>query len=181
MKKYLALILVGLLPFIGISQSIFDKYQDSENVGTVIINKGLLGIVASMSADEQDKETLEFIELAKSIDDIKIFVSEDASASADMAATMKKYVKSASLDEMMRVKDGDTNVRFYIKNGRNSNHVSELLMFVTGIDDKGKKENRPNFETVLLTMTGDIDLNKIGTITNKMNLPKQLKKAKGGK
>lgn len=169
------------MPVLGFSQSVFDKYQDSENVGSLVINKGLLGIVASMSADEQDKETQEFIELAKSIDNIKVFVSEDDSASADMAATMKKYVKSASLEEMMRVKDGDTNVRFYIKNGRNSNRVTELLMFVTGIDDKENREDRPHFETVLLTMTGDIDLSKIGSLTNKMNLPKELKKAKRGK
>ena len=181
MKKVILVLFTAIMPALGFSQSIFDKYQDSENVGSVVINKGLLGIVASMSADDQDKETQEFIELAKSIDNIKVFVSEDASASADMALTMKKYVKTARLEEMMRVKDGDTNVRFYIKNGRNSNRVTELLMFVTGIDEKAKGENGPHFETVLLTMTGDIDLSKIGALTNKMNLPKELKKAKRGK
>lgn len=181
MKKFIIIALVALLPVLGTSQSAFDKYEDSENVGSVIINKGLLGIVASMSADENDKETQEFIELAKSIDNIKVFMSEDASASADMAKTMKKYVKSASLEELMKVKDGDTNVMFYIKNGRNSNRVTELLMFVTGIDEKAKGKNGPHFETVLLTMTGDIELSKIGSLTNKMNLPKELKKAKRGK
>ena len=176
MKKVIIILVVGLLPVFGFSQSVFDKYQDSENVGSLEINKGLLGIVASMSADDQDKETQEFIELAKSIDNIKVFVSEDATAAADMAKTMKKYVKSSSLEEMMRVKDGDTNVRFYIKNGRNSDHVTELLMFVTGMDDKVEGKNGKNFETVLLTMTGDIELSKVGALANKMNLPKELKK-----
>jgi len=41
------------------------------------------------------------------------------------------------------------------------------------VDVNGRK-----FETVLVSMTGDIDLNKIGEITNKMNLPNDLKKAK---
>jgi len=81
----------------------------------------------------------------------------------------------------MRVKDGDTNVKFYIKTGRNADRVSELLMFVTGIEESDHKDGKPHFETVLLTMTGDIDLNKVGSLTNKMNLPKQLKKAKRGK
>ncbi len=179
MKKLVIVMLIGVLPALGISQSVFDKYQNSEDVGSVIINKGLLGIVASMSANDQDQETKEFLELAKSIDNISVFVSENTKASADMALTMKKYVKSASLEEMMRVKDGDTNVRFYIKNGRNADRVTELLMFVTGIEDKDT--DRPHFETVLVTMTGDIDLNKIGSLTNKMNLPKELKKAKRGK
>lgn len=176
MKKVILVLIVAIVPLVGFSQSVFDKYQDSDNVGSLEINKGLLGIVANMSADQQDKETKEFIELAKSIDNIKVFVSEDASAAADMAKTMKKYVKSSSLEEMMRVKDGDTNVRFYIKNGRNSNHVTELLMFVTGMDDKVKTENGNKFETVLLTMTGDIELSKVGSLVNKMNLPKELKK-----
>jgi hypothetical protein len=43
------------------------------------------------------------------------------------------------------------------------------------VDVNGRK-----FETILVSMTGDIDLNKIGSITNKMNLPDDLKKAKKG-
>lgn len=181
MKKVVVIVVMALAPMLGFSQSLFDKYENSENVGSLVINKGLLGIVASMSADDTDKETQEFLELAKSIDNIKVFVSEDTKASADMAATMKKYVKKASLEELMRVKDGDTNVKFYIKTGRNADHVSELLMFVTGIEEKKDGDGSPHFETVLVTMTGDIDLDKIGSLTNKMNLPKQLKNAKRGK
>ncbi len=181
MKKAGIIIAMVLAPMLGFSQSMFDKYENSENVGSVIINKGLLGIMANISIDDADKETQEFLELAKSIDNIKVFVSEDATASADMSATMKKYVKKASLEELMRVKDGDTNAKFYIKTGRNADRVSELLMFVTGIEDKKNNDGKPHFETVLLTMTGDIDLNKVGSLTNKMNLPKQLKNAKRGK
>ncbi|MEX0315750.1 MAG: DUF4252 domain-containing protein, partial [Allomuricauda sp.] len=55
--------------------------------------------------------------------------------------------------------------------------VKELLMFVTGIDDKkhGKSHHR-DIETVLLTMTGDIDLAKVGALTRKMKLHKGLEK-----
>ena len=181
MKKSIIAFALVLSPFFGFSQDVFDKYENSDNVGSVIINKGLLGIVANMSSHDKDEDTKEFLELAKSIDNIRVFVSEDASASADMSATMKKYVKKASLEELMRVKDGDTNVKFYIKTGRNADRVSELLMFVTGIEENKDSSGKPHFETVLLTMTGDIDLNKVGSLTNKMNLPKQLHHAKGGK
>jgi len=77
MKKVILVLVVVLTPVFGFSQAAFFKYENSENVGSVIINKGLLGIVANMSADNQDKETQEFLELAKSIDNIKVFVSED--------------------------------------------------------------------------------------------------------
>ena len=91
MKKVVLAIAIALIPIFGFSQDVFDKYENADNVGSVIINKGLLGIVAKMSADDKDEETKEFLELAKSIDNIRVFVSEDASASADMSVTTKKY------------------------------------------------------------------------------------------
>ena len=44
--------------------------------------------------------------------------------------------------------------------------------------DQGKVEGR-KIETVLLSLNGDIDMNKIGSQTNKMNKPKELNKAGG--
>ncbi|MCL6265594.1 DUF4252 domain-containing protein [Flagellimonas myxillae] len=175
MKKLSIILITLLLPFLGASQSIFDKFEDSDRIGSVTINKGMLGIAATMMAHDEDEDTQEFIEMAKSINNIKIFMSEDEDASADMAATMKRYVRSSKLEELMKVKDGDTHVRFYIRNGKDADHVAELLMFVTGIEEKGQKHGR-HFETVLLTMTGDIDLNKVGSLTKKMKLHKGLHK-----
>lgn len=175
MKNIVKIIVVTLclLPSLALAQSVFDKLENSENIGTVTINKGMLGIVANMSADDKDKEAQEFIELAKSINSIKVFVSEDESASKEMSMTAKKYVKSSKLESLMKVKDDDTQVDFYVKDGKDNDHVSEMVMLVTGMDEK----KGPNFETVLVTMTGDIDMTKIGSLVNKMNLPKDLKKA----
>ena len=53
-------------------------------------------------------------------------------------------------------------------------------MFVSGMNNLDVDVNGRRFETVLVSLTGDIDLNKIGSITNKMDLPKDLNKA-GGK
>ena len=75
----------------------------------------------------------------------------------------------------MRIKDKDANVKFYVREGKDSDHVSELLMFVTelkNVEAEGRK-----FETVVLSLTGDIDLNQISTIADKMNLPDEIKEA----
>lgn len=74
----------------------------------------------------------------------------------------------------MKVKDDGSEVNFYVMEGKDSDHVSEMVMLVT---DMEKRSGNANFETVLVTMTGDIDLTKIGSLVNKMNLPKDLKKA----
>lgn len=176
MKKVVIMVLMGMLPFIGSSQSIFDKFEDSDRIGTVTINKGMLNLVAKMMEYDDDEDSREFAEIARGINNIKVFMSEDDGASADMAATMKQYVRSSKLEELMKVKDGDTNLRFYIKNGKNDDIVEELLMFVTGIDDEKHGRKHHNFETVLLTMTGDIDLTKVGSLTKKMKLHKGLEK-----
>ena len=77
----------------------------------------------------------------------------------------------------MRVKDKEANIKFYIKNGKDDDHVSELLMFVSGINHDEIDIHGRKFESVLVSLTGDIDLNKIGSLTKKMNLPKELNAA----
>ncbi|WP_127020959.1 DUF4252 domain-containing protein [Flagellimonas beolgyonensis] len=168
--------IVTCIPFFGISQSIFDKFEDSDRIGSVIINKGMLDIVTNMMSEDDDPESRDFISIAKNVNNIKIFISEDEGASADMSVTMMQYVKSSSLQELMKVREGDTKMSFYIKEGKDENHVEELLMFVTGMDkmESGKKYSKS--ETVLLTMTGNIDLTKVGALTKKMNLHNGLDK-----
>jgi len=177
MRKLSLVVAVALLPVFGFSQSIFDKFEDMDNVGTVVVNKGMIDLAVKFSKMSDDKEAQEFAEVAGGINGIKVFITEDKNVSSSMASTVKKYLKSSSMEELMRVKDKDVNVKFYIKEGRDEDHVGELLMFVSGMKNVDLDVNGRKFETVLVSMTGDIDLNKIGAITNKMNLPDDLKKA----
>ncbi|MGB5555441.1 MAG: DUF4252 domain-containing protein [Flavobacteriaceae bacterium] len=176
MKK-LAVVL-ALLPLFGFSQSIFDKYENRDDVASVTVNRSMIRLAGSFAAlDEDDKDSQDFKDIAQSLNGIKVFVTQDKSVSEDMGATVKKYLKSADLEELMRVKDKDTNVKFYIKTGKDEDHVSELLMFVSGIGKTDLDINGRKFESVLVSMTGDIDLNKIGSLTKKMDLPSDLEKA----
>ena len=67
---------------------------------------------------------------------------------------------------------------------KDDNHVKELLMFVNGLKELTKGQDitingqKREIETVLLSLTGDIDLRQISKLTNKMNMPggDQLKK-----
>ena len=180
MKKVAVVFLIAILPAFGFSQSIFDKYEDMDNVGSVIVNKGMIDLFSKVGSFSDDKEAQEFVEVAKGLEGVKVFITEDKGVAADMGATVRSYLKSSQLEELMRVKDKDVNVKFYIKNGKKKDHVSELLMFVSGMKNLDVDVNGRKFETVLVSLTGDIDLNKIGSLTDKMDLPKDLNKA-GGK
>ncbi|MBC2839462.1 DUF4252 domain-containing protein [Robiginitalea sp. SC105] len=177
MKKYAIIALMLIAPLAASAQSIFDKYEEMDEVSSVIVNKNMFELLIKMDVDVDDPEAKEFMEIAKSLNGVKVFVTEDKGVSADMKSTVDRYLKSASLSELMRVKDKDANVKFYIRQGKDSDHVSELLMFVTGIKNMDLEMNDRKVETVLLTLTGDIDLTKIGALTRKMNLPEELNKA----
>jgi hypothetical protein len=179
MKKVAVVFLMAVLPALGFSQSVFDKYENMDNVGSVIVNKGMIDLVSKLGGMSDDPEAKEFMEVASGLKNIKVFMTEDATVSADMTTTVKNYLKSSKLEELMRVKDKDVNVKFYVRDGNKKDHVTELLMFVSGLDNVDIGKNGRKLETVLVSLTGDIDLNKIGSLTNKMDLPKDLKKASG--
>ncbi|MFS4456775.1 DUF4252 domain-containing protein [Maribacter sp. 2304DJ31-5] len=177
MKKIIVTVITALVCHIGFSQSIFDKYEDLDNVSAVVVNQSMFRLLANIDVEVDEPEAKDFMDIAKSLKNLKVFITEDKDISMDMMKTVDKYLKNNSLEELMRVKDKDANVKFYIKEGRDADHVSELLMFITGVKNVGVDVNGRKFETVLLSLTGNIDLNKIGSLTNKMNLPQELNKA----
>ncbi len=177
MKKTLIICTLALLPLTGFSQSLFDKYEDLDNVTSVVVNKSMFNLLSKIEVEVDDPEAKDFMDIAQSVNSLKVFTTEDKGVGSDMKTSVDKYLKSASLEELMRIKDKDANVKFYIKSGKDDDHVSELLMFVTGMKNVDVDIDGRRFETVLLSLTGDIDLNKINSLTKKMNLPEELNEA----
>ena len=175
MKKYILILLVAVLPASGFAQSLFDKFEDRDEVTAVIVSKGMFNLISKIDPGVDDPEAKEFMDIAKSLTGLKVFTTDDPKIGSEMSVSVNKYLKTSRLSELMRIKDKDANVKFYIKEGKDSDHVSELLMFVTEL--KNVEADGRKFETVLLSLTGDIDLNKINTITKRMNLPDELNEA----
>jgi len=179
MKKYILITVMALLPLAGFSQSVFDKFEDLDDVTTVIVNKSMFNLLAKMDIETDDPEAQEFISIVNSLKSLKVFTTENKKIGDDMKSSVESYLSSSKMEELMRIKDKDANVKFYIKEGKDADHVSELLMFVTGM--KNVEANGQRFETVILSLTGDIDLNNISSLTKKMNLPEELNEAEKNK
>lgn len=166
---------IMLMPLTGMAQKdIFEKYSDNSNVTFVSIKPKMFQMIAKMGIDVEDPEAKAFMDMVNSITSFKTIITDKSEISADIS----KWVKSRSntLEELMEVKDDGTNVNFYVKEGKDADHVKELLIFLNGIDKKmdekieiNGKERR--IETVIVSMTGDIDLNEISKLTSKMNIP----------
>ena len=186
MKKITIILALILIPVLAISQNVFDKYEDVEGVTSVIVNKKMFSMLASMGINLDDPEVQETLDMIKKIDGMKVFTTGDEKVSSDMLATVNSYLKTSNLQELMRIKDGEQTVKFYVKEGKDENHVKELLMFMSGLKELTKNQDiningkKREVETVLLSLTGEIDLRKIGEITNSMNVPggDQLKNVK---
>lgn len=185
MKKLVLILAIALTSSVTFAQTIFDKYEDQEGVMSVVVNQKMFSMLATMGVDIDDPEAKEYVDMAKNITGLKVFTTGDEKISADMVATVDKYLRSSKLDELMRIKDGDQTVKFYVREGKDENHVKELLMFVNGLKEFTNGQDitingqKREVETVLLTLTGDIDLRQISKLTNQMNMPggDQLKKA----
>ena len=102
--------------------------------------------------------------LIKNINSLRVFATESSTVAAQMKAEAEKYLDKANLEELMRINDDGSNVRIYIREGSSEDYVKELFMFVK------ESENTSN-ESVIISLTGEIDLKQIAKLTEKMNLP----------
>ncbi|MBD0832274.1 DUF4252 domain-containing protein [Aestuariibaculum sediminum] len=173
-NKLLLFVLALVLPMAAMAQKdIFEKYSDNPEVTYVSIQPKMFQMIAKMGINVDDPEAKAYMDMVKSITSFKTITADSESISSDIAKWVKS--RSSALEELMQVKDDGTEVKFYVKEGRDADHVKELLIFVNGVDKyidsdieiNGKKRR---FETVVVSLTGDIDLNEISKLTDKMNI-----------
>lgn len=173
MKKIFLSLLFLVITHVTFGQSVFDKFEDQEKIRTVIVNKKMFTLLSKMKVE--DKETQQYVNLIKKLDNLKVFATQSDTKAAEMKATADKYLKTAGMEELMRITDKGKSVKIYVKSGATDSQIKELLMFVDGSG---------NEETVLMSLTGNFDLDELSVLTEKMKLPggDDLKKAsKGGK
>ncbi|KAB1069469.1 DUF4252 domain-containing protein [Tamlana haliotis] len=175
-KIVIAVLALMLVPLSGWAQSdIFEKYSDNTDVTYVSIKPKMFQMIANMGINVDDPEAEAYMDMVKSITSFKTIVT----ANKTIAGDISKWVTSRSntLEELMEVKDEGTDVKFYVKEGKDADHVKELLIFVNGVDRMLKNQGvdvskeTGEIETIVVSLTGDIDLKQISKLTDKMSIP----------
>jgi len=156
------------------AQHAFDKFDGQDDVTSIVVNKKMFELMSKVKVDTSDKEAQQYMNLIKKLDNLRVFTTQSVRVEGEMKAASEKYVKSAGLEELMRVNDKGRNIKIMVRSGAKDTQIKELLMFIEG----GKEE-----DTVLMSLTGDFDLNEISVLTDKMRIPggDDLKKATKGK
>jgi hypothetical protein len=113
--------------------------------------------------DAKEKDAQSYLNLVRKLDNLKVFTTTSNRLTIEMKAAADKYIKTAGLEELMRVNNGGKNIKILVKSGSNDSQIKELLMFIEG-SGKGN-------DTVLMFLTGNFDLNEISVLTDKMRIP----------
>jgi hypothetical protein len=174
MKKFIITLVVVLVSSPFFAQAAFDKFDGQDDVTSIIVNKKMFDLMSKVKVDASDKETQQYLNLIKKLDNLKVFTTKSTRVENEMRASADKYIKSAGLEELMRVNDGGKNIKILVKSGAKDSQIRELLMFIEGAK---------NDDTVLMSLTGDFDLSEISILTDKMRIPggDDLKKVTKGK
>jgi hypothetical protein len=160
MKKLVLLLAMGIF---GIStlmaqsaaDKIFDKYNGKEGFTVVTMNSTMFEMIAKMDTTESGKE---MTEMANSISKIRILAMDTVMKGVNLYTEVMDVLPKNNYKELMSVKENDMDITFMIneKDGK----VAELLMVVGGSKD----------DNAIISITGDIDLAKMGSMARTMNI-----------
>ncbi len=161
MKKF-NLILLFMLPIWVFSQdshldNLFDKYSGQEGYTSVYITKYMFELFAEL---DTEKEVEDFNDVTSQLNAIKILTTNNKADKKQVANFKKEMLKSLSSKEyqdLMIVKEGKQDVTFKIR--KNAGKITELLMLVSD-----------ELETVLIYLSGDINLKKISKLSKSMKV-----------
>ncbi|MDN3643976.1 DUF4252 domain-containing protein [Lutimonas halocynthiae] len=157
------IILVAVLVmsgWIANAQAQFDKFEDIDGVTSVVVTQKAFSLMSKIGSESDE----EYMDLIKNIESLRVFATESAEVAIQMEKAATSYLKSANLEKLMTVKEDGSNITIYVKEGKSEDFVKELFMFVKDSDKTSK-------ESVIISLTGDIDLNQIAKLTDKMDLP----------
>lgn len=170
MKK-LVLIVLALIVFnvANAQESIFSSFENNDEVTSVVVNKKAFMMLKKVTAESEEAD--EFRDLVSGLNELRVLTTENLATANEMRATFDKYLKKNNLVELMRVKDKDANVKIFVKEGKNENFVSEFLMLVDQMDISAKIGDRGEPELVIVSLTGNINLDDVAKITSDMNIP----------
>lgn len=163
MIRILITLVIVLFSNTFFAQSAFDKFDGREEVTSIIVNKKMFDLMSKVKVDVSDKESQNYLNLIRKLDNLKVFTTINVRVTAEMKSLTEDYSKTAGLDELMRVNDSGQNIKIFVKSGGTEDQIKELLMFIEG--------SAKDSQTILMLLTGDFTLNEIPVLTDKMKIP----------
>lgn len=149
MKIKIIVMLIGLsvMGMVSAQNSLFDKFSEMDGVNSVYISKALLSMMSSVNSNG-----INISGMANKLETVCILTSEKEETALLMKKETEYIRKSKRYEELMRIKDEESRISFYIK--KEGEIIRELVMLV---DEKS--------EFVIIQLLGAMELKDIQAIT----------------
>ncbi|WP_299013391.1 DUF4252 domain-containing protein [uncultured Polaribacter sp.] len=163
MKKTAILIAFILAPIVTNAQSFFDTLEDMDGVDMVVVNKDAFELLSKFSPEklEASKE-MNVFNMINDLNEFRMFSTDDISVAKKLEAMTNTVIEEKKLTQLMRIKEDDSRIKIYVKTTENKDYVSEVLMFIKGLDKRTKGIS----ESMIVSLTGNIDVNKMSDLAD---------------
>ena len=141
MKKIIVLIAFIVAPMFANAQSIFDSLEDMDGVDMVIVTKDAFELLNKFKSKEVKKdgnEVMVAFEIINDLKEFKMFSTSNLEIATKMEKMVNSSIKNSNLTQLMRIKQDDSRIKIYVKATKNKDYVSEVLMFIKGVDEQTK-------------------------------------------
>lgn len=166
MKKIIlstAIMLIALMPAMLQAQTaidkLYEKYAGQDGFTSINISPGMFQMLSDLDTDDSTEEVKEAQNVMDQLKSLKMLVYEPKEGQKfDFMKEVKKSVNLGDYIELMSIREENTDIRFLVKKTKDG-HISEMLMLV---DDDN--------EGMIMSMTGNIDMNTISKIGKSMDV-----------
>ncbi|MCI2228489.1 DUF4252 domain-containing protein [Polaribacter sp. MSW13] len=163
MKKIAILIALVVAPIATSAQSFFDTLEDTDGIDMVVVTKDAFELISKFkNVSIEDNEGMKVFQMIQDLKEFKMFSTDNKSLANKMDAMVISAIKKQNLTQLMRIKEDDSRIKIYVKSTKNKDYVSEVLMFIKGID----KKTKGNSEAIIVSLTGNIDINKMSELAD---------------
>ena len=163
MKKIILFIALALSPIVSNAQSFFDSLEDMDGVDMVVVTKDAFELISKFkNVKIDDNEGMKVFQMIKDLKEFKMFSTNKTAVADKMEIMVETAIKKQNLTQLMRIKEDDSRIKIYVKASSNKDFVSEVLMFIKGIS----KQTNKNSESMLVSLTGNIDINKMSSLAD---------------
>lgn len=130
----------------------FKDYQSNDEFSTTYVSPKMFKMISKATTDKENEELQTIL---KDLTSLRIISTKKNAEKIYQEANTRLNIKE--YEELISVKEKGSNVRFITK--ENNGKISELLLLI------GNKE-----EFIMMSFMGNIDLNKISKLSQKLNI-----------
>jgi len=168
-KQFLiaTLLLVAFLPASLLAQTaidkLYEKYAGKEGFTSINISPEMFSMLGNINTDDSTGDVQDAKMVMEQLKGLKMLAYEPKpdAVTNDKEAFMKEVRKTIPLDEyaeLMAIREDGSDIRFLVRKN-SGNRISEMLMIIDSDTD-----------AMIMSLTGDIDMNTISKIGKTMNM-----------